>query len=233
MSTTLKAPDELKNSKCKIWQLSNQPPIPYVAETDIFTSKKEPQVLKVRLPDDSHLNMPVYSRGNTKEYLTHIVAVFCIIKQKGLDAKCRKLGKAVVRQSETLKNLLEATGPRDTVSTDVEIQACKVEIEQTQQMLQEAQKAHNKAIAKMYKQLRNLMSGDSQSQWDCVCREMHEPDLWAGVNGQVTKGRHLQTWMSFLDCLELHKLTVFSADAAKRQQFYIQQVVCRPQRATV
>jgi hypothetical protein len=39
--------------------------------------------------------------------------------------------------------------------------------------------------------------------------------------------------MSFLDCLELHKLTVFSADAAKSQRFYIQQVVHKPQRATV
>ncbi len=39
--------------------------------------------------------------------------------------------------------------------------------------------------------------------------------------------------MSFLDCLKLHKLTLFSADAAKRQQFYIQQAVCKPQRATV
>jgi hypothetical protein len=44
--------------------------------------------------------------------------------------------------------------------------ACKVEIEQTQQMLQEAQKAHNKAIAKSYKQLRNLLSSNAQSQWD-------------------------------------------------------------------
>jgi hypothetical protein len=39
--------------------------------------------------------------------------------------------------------------------------------------------------------------------------------------------------MSFLDCLKLHKLTVFSADAAEKQQFYIQQAVCKPQRATV
>ncbi len=39
--------------------------------------------------------------------------------------------------------------------------------------------------------------------------------------------------MSFLDCLKLHKLTVFSADPAKRQQFYIQQAVRKPQRATV
>jgi hypothetical protein len=40
-------------------------------------------------------------------------------------------------------------------------------------------------------------------------------------------------WMSFLDCLKQHKLTVFSADAAERQRFYIQQVVRKPQRATV
>jgi hypothetical protein len=100
-------------------------------------------------------------------------------------------------------------------------------------MLQEAQKAHDKAVAKLYEQLRNLLSGDAQSQWDRVCRDMHKRDLWAAVNGQVTKGRHLQMWMSFLDCLELHELTVFSADAAKKQKFYIQQVVRNPQRATV
>jgi hypothetical protein len=115
----------------------------------------------------------------------------------------------------------------------VEVMAHKVEIEQTQQILQEAQKAHNKAIAESYKQLRNLLSGYAQSQWDCVCREMHEHDLWDAVNGQMIKGRHPQTWMSFLDCLELHELTVFSADAAKRQRFYIQQAVRKPQRATV
>ncbi len=39
--------------------------------------------------------------------------------------------------------------------------------------------------------------------------------------------------MSFLDCLELHTLTVFSADAVEKQWFYIQQAVRKPQRPTV
>ncbi len=78
-----------------------------------------------------------------------------------------------------------------------------------------------------------LLSSNAQSQWDCVCHEMHERDSWAAVNGQVTEGRCPYTWTSFLDCLELHELIVFSADAAKRQWFYIQQVVRKPQRATV
>ncbi len=138
-----------------------------------------------------------------------------------------------MRRSKALKNLQEAVESRDTVSMTVDVTACKLEIEQIQQMLQEAQKAHDNAIAKSYKQLRNLLSSDAQSQWDRICCKMHKRDSWAAVNGQVTKGRHPRTWTYFLDCLELHKLTVFSADAVKRQRFYIQQAVRKPQRATV
>jgi hypothetical protein len=73
-------------------------------------SKKEPQSLKVKLPDDSYLNVPINSHVNTKEYLTHIVAVLHIINHKVLGTKCRKLAKAVERRSGPLKNLLVAAG---------------------------------------------------------------------------------------------------------------------------
>jgi hypothetical protein len=168
---------------------------------DIITPKEDPQVFKIKLPNASHLSMPIYSHGNNEQYLTHIVAVLQVIEQKGLPKKCRVLAKAVARRSKVLKNLQEAAESWDTISTSVDVTAHKVAIEQTSQMLQEAQKAHNKAITKLYKQLRSLLSGNAQSQWDCICREMHERDSWAAVNGQVTKGRHLRTWMSFLDCL--------------------------------
>jgi hypothetical protein len=49
-----------------------------------------------------------------------------------------------------LKNLQEASGSQETILTSVDVTAPKVEIEQTQQILQEAQKAHDKAITKMY-----------------------------------------------------------------------------------
>jgi hypothetical protein len=45
----------------------------------------------------------------------------------------------------------------------VDVTVHKVEIEQTVQMLQEAQKAHNKAIAKLYKQLRPVANHDSNA----------------------------------------------------------------------
>jgi hypothetical protein len=75
MSTTLKSPDGLKDAECKKGQLSHRPPIPYVPVIDIITPKEEPQIFKIKLPDASHLSMPIYSHGNKEEYLTHIVAV--------------------------------------------------------------------------------------------------------------------------------------------------------------
>ncbi len=65
-----------------------------------------------------------------------------------------------------LKNLLEAVGSQDqdTVSTTVDIVACKVEIEQTQQLLQDFQKAHDEVMPK------------STSSCKTSCPVIHSPD---------------------------------------------------------
>jgi hypothetical protein len=110
MSTSLKSPEGLKDAECKKGQLSHRPPIPYIPVVDIITPKEETQFFKVKLPDVSHLSMPIYSHGNNKEYLAHIVAVLQFIEQKGLLKKCRMLAKAVLRQLEASKNLQGAAG---------------------------------------------------------------------------------------------------------------------------
>jgi hypothetical protein len=126
MSTSLKSPDGLKDAECKKGQLSHWLPIPYVPVEHIITPKEKSQVFKIKLPDPSHLSMPIYSHGNNKEYLVHIVAVLRVIEQNGLPKKCQVLAKAVVRQSEVLKNLQEAVESRDTVLTTVDVTARKV-----------------------------------------------------------------------------------------------------------
>ena len=62
---------------------------------------------------------------------------------------------------------------------------------------------------------------------------MHERDLWAGANGEKHVGKHPKSYVAFLDCLELHKLMVFTTNTAKRQGYYIQQGNWKPQQATV
>jgi hypothetical protein len=43
----------------------------------------------------------------------------------------------------------------------------------------------------------------------------------------------MQSWQFFQDCIELHKLTVFPADATENQHFYMQQMVRKPQQVTL
>jgi hypothetical protein len=131
MITSLKSPDGLKDAECKKGQLSHWPPIPYIPVVDFVMPKEDPQVFKIKLPNASHLSMPIYSCGNNEEYLMHIVAVLRVIEQKRLPKKCGVLAKAVARRSEVLKNLQEAAESRDTISTFVNVMACKVEIKQT------------------------------------------------------------------------------------------------------
>ncbi len=53
------------------------------------------------------------------------------------------------------------------------------------------------------------------------------------MNGKANKGMYVHSWISFMDCIELHKLTVFPADAAKKQRYYMQQIIKKLQQVTV
>ncbi len=53
------------------------------------------------------------------------------------------------------------------------------------------------------------------------------------MNDKSNKGICVKSWISFIDCIELHNLTVFPADAAEKQRYYMQQTIKKPQRVVV
>jgi hypothetical protein len=53
------------------------------------------------------------------------------------------------------------------------------------------------------------------------------------VNGKSNKGICMKSWILFVDCIRLHKLTIFPADAAEKQRYYMQQTIKKPQQVTV
>ncbi len=62
---------------------------------------------------------------------------------------------------------------------------------------------------------------------------MHTKNPWIAVNGKSNKGIQVKSWISFMDYIKLHKLTVFPADAAEKQRYYMQQRIKKPQRVMV
>ncbi len=86
---------------------------------------------------------------------------------------------------------------------------------------------------KAYKLFCCFVLGKARMQWDRIVNEMHTKNPWNGINGKSNKGIRVKSWISFMDCIELHKLTVFPADAAEKQRYYMQQTSKKPQQVTV
>ncbi len=86
---------------------------------------------------------------------------------------------------------------------------------------------------KAYKLFHCFVVGKARMQWDRIMNEMHTKNPWIGVNGKSNKGIHVKYWVSFMDCIELHKLTIFPAGAAEKQRYYMQQTIKKPQRVRV
>ncbi len=86
---------------------------------------------------------------------------------------------------------------------------------------------------KVYELAHVYFVGKAWTQWDKVVTEMHMKDPWVAVNGVSQKGPRIKTWVSFFDCIKLHKLTIFSCDATEMQRYYMQQGVKKPQRVPV
>jgi hypothetical protein len=65
-------------------------------------------------------------------------------------------------------------------------------------------------------------------QSDRIMNEMHTKYPWIGVNGKSNKGICMNSWISFMDCIKLHKLTIFPAEADEKQRYYMQQTIKKP-----
>jgi hypothetical protein len=86
---------------------------------------------------------------------------------------------------------------------------------------------------KAYKLYHSFVVVKAQTQWDRIVNEMHTKILWIGVNGKSNKGICVKSWISCMDCIKPHKLTVFPADAPEKQLYYMQQTIKKPQRVMV
>jgi hypothetical protein len=62
---------------------------------------------------------------------------------------------------------------------------------------------------------RLFVVGDQQTHWNKIVQEMHTKDPWVSVDGVSHKGIQACCWSAFLDCIKLHKLTIFPVNAAK------------------
>jgi hypothetical protein len=200
----------------------------YVPPSDLH-EKWETEQIKVKLPNETQFQMPTYGTGNNKEYLVHVITILHLVEQKGTAAKIKEAFTALVAIRKEMSPLFKF--PDDETMTKKEARKKKLN------KLKEALKAKNDiAVAeaqKAYKLFRCFATSKAQTQWDRIVNEMHTKNPWIGVNGKANKGICMHSWISFMDCIELHKLTIFPADTAEKQRYYMQQTIKKPQQVMV
>ncbi len=212
MSSSLKSPPEgLKHAECKKGTPPVRPPIPYVPPTDLH-EKWETKQIKVELPDGTKFQMPTYGSGNNKEYLIHVIAVLQLIKQKGTSADVKEAFEALVKVRKEMSPFFNF--PEDESAAKKEVR--KKKLSKLNESLKVKKSSAVEQAQKAYKLFRCFVIGKVQMQWDRIVNEMHTKNLWVGINGKSNKGILVNSWISFMDCIKLHKLTVFPADAAEK-----------------
>jgi hypothetical protein len=173
--------------------------------------------------------MLMYRTGNNEEYLVHVIAILHLVEQKGTAAKVKEAFAAFVTVRKEMSPLLEF--PDDETATKKEARKKKLS------NLKEAPKAKKDLAVKKaqnaYKLFCCFVVGKAQTNWDRVVNKMHTKNLWVSVNGCSNKGLRVRSWISFMDCIELHKLTIFPADTAEKQRYYMQQTIKKSQRVKV
>jgi hypothetical protein len=229
MSTNLKSPPEgLKNAKYKKGTPPVRPTILYVPPTDLH-EKRETEQIKVELLDGTKFQMPTYGSGNNKEYVVHIITILHLVEQKGTAAKVKEASGAIVAVRKEMNPQFKF--PDNEIATKKEARKKKLND------LKEALKAKKDiAIAeaqKAYELFRCFVLGEAQPQWDRIVNEMHIKNPLIGMNGKSNKGIHVKSWILFMDCIKLNKLTIFPADTAEKQRYYMQQMIKKPQQVTV
>ncbi len=229
MSTNLKSlPEGLKNAKCKKGTPPVRPPILYVPPTDLH-KKQETEQIRVELLDGTKFQMPTYGSGNNKEYLVHIITVLHLVKQKGIAANVKEAFAGLVAVRKEMNPLFKF--PEHKTATKKE--ARKKKLNNLKEALETKKDIVVVEVQKAYNLFRCFVIGKAQTHWDRLVNEMHTKNPWVGKNGKSNKGICVKSWISFMNCIKLHKLTIFLADAGEKQHYYMQQTIKKPQQVTV
>jgi len=97
----------------------------------------------------------------------------------------------------------------------------------------EAEVSEEAKVATVYDLFRKTLKEDPKLQWDHIVKDMHTKDPWEDLKGSKHGGIHRRSRKSFWECIDLHKRTVYSINAAEQQRLYILCHLKKPARSSI
>jgi len=226
MSSTLVT--ELTDQECEKGQLTQQPPIPYAtpkAETSLKASR---ETVKMRTAEgDIKMAVLGYSPG-PEEYLQHINSFLRTLSRKKLDEEMTKSIKAVLTATASVKKLRISNG--ETVAATTRRLSL---LETAKEDLKKAQAHETVEVGLVYDLFCKTLKEDPKLQWDRIVDDMHAKDPWEDLRGIKHVGLRRKSYATLWECINFHKLTVYSVDAVERQRFYMVCNLKKPAKSSI
>jgi len=108
-----------------------------------------------------------------------------------------------------------------------------VQLEAATNKLVEAEVCEDAKVATVYDLFRKTLKEDPELQWDRIVKDMHSKDPWEDLKGIKLGGIRRRSSESLWECIDFHKCTIYSIDAAEQQRLYILCHLKKPARSSI
>ncbi len=107
------------------------------------------------------------------------------------------------------------------------------DLEKAKQAQRIAKGAKTAAASKIFAFYSNLLSPESKYTWNKIVSEQTESDPYINLQSDTLEGPRGMSRQLFHDCVMFHLLTAFPINAAEQENYYITNVLKKPQRINV
>jgi hypothetical protein len=152
-----------------------------------------------------------------------------MLARKKLADDLQKCAKAVVTATVAVRKY--SKGPNGE-KTSEKAQRLSL-LEPAERELVTSDVAEAVKVTSVYELFRKRLKEDPELQWDRIMEDMHTKDPWEDLKGVKHEGIRRKWCLSLWECINFHKLTVYSIDAAERQRFYMLCNLKKPTKSSI
>jgi hypothetical protein len=179
--------------------------------------KASRETLKMKTPEGKVKVAVLGDSPGAEEYLQHFYAFLRMLARKKYKDDMTKLSKAVVTATALVRRLARTTSGEREPETTKRLSLW----EAAEAELIKAKALETAKVGLVYELFRKGLKEDPELQWDRIVEYMHTKDPWEDLKGIKHNGLRRKSRLSLWECINFHKLMIYSIDAAERQRFYI------------
>jgi hypothetical protein len=220
---------ELSNADWEKGQITQWPPIPYAVSKNVLLVSTSQETVKIKTPKGESKQSLLGNRADGGEYLKHLMSFAQFMEKKGYEADLEAASKVTLSATRALKKLGKVqTREKDPAKAErlTKVEAAKVR-------LINAKVAESMLACLAYDLFCKLLRDEPEIQWDRIMTDMHTKNPWEDIKGVKHNSLCGKSQQSLTDCIEFHKLTVFTVDAAERLKYYLMCSIKKPIRWTI